>query len=156
MGGTEFNFCAGRIEGGRDCRKAFAGRSSSLPPCWLESTLPTALDDSETFLAVFQLQIRQGCFHVFGLTCKPCCWARHSPISGNLPHFQALLAPFGPQLSWPRVGGLPNQEKSIQWPAKGTGMESLDNKERTRLISFLVSRIHWVGAKGKAGGIISR
>ena len=76
--------------------KHFQARPHHVSPRWLEAILLISLDDSETSLAVFQLQIRQGFFfflHIFGLTWKP-CWACHSPISGSVSHSQVLLAAF--------------------------------------------------------------
>lgn len=103
--------------------------------------------DSETFLAAFQLQIRQVCFRVSGLTHKPRCWLRHL---GNLLHSQALLAAFRASAELAEVAGRPTPEESRGQPAKGRGVESAGP------VCLLVSRLQHVGADGTAEAVIGR
>lgn len=103
--------------------------------------------DSETFLAAFQLQIRQVCFRVSGLTHKPRCWLRHL---GNLLHSQALLAAFRASAELAEAAGRPTPEESRGQPAKGRGVESAGP------VCLLVSRLQHVGAEGTAEAVIGR
>lgn len=79
------------------------------------------------------------------------------PHLGSLPHYQALLAAFL-GLSSVGQGWLDAQPKRNPYDSlqKGLAWRVLTNMERTAPICLLVSRIHQVGAKGKAEVVVSR